>query len=272
MIKHIVICADDYGQNLAISQAIIDLISKERISATSCMTTSKDWIQHASWLVPYQDKIMMGLHFNLTEGQPLTSGFNFLSLYHLIIKSTLRRLDQQAIEKECHAQIDQFVTAVGQLPDFIDGHQHIHQFPIIRDAVLNVYEQRLRKQGAYLRSVYEPSFPRQGAFLKKWVLQLTGAAFKECLVKEGIPHNTSFSGIYPFASAKKYAHYFPHFLHKIKEGGLIMCHPGLQQDSTANDPIAFSRFKEYQYFMSEKYIQACFAAQVRLSFRGERGQ
>ena len=39
---------------------------------------------------------------------------------------------------EVATQVEAFVTAFGRPPDFIDGHQHVHLFPQVRDAVLKV--------------------------------------------------------------------------------------------------------------------------------------
>ena len=36
------------------------------------------------------------------------------------------------------ASCDAFVDAFGRAPDFIDGHQHVHLFPQVSDAVLDV--------------------------------------------------------------------------------------------------------------------------------------
>ncbi len=272
--KHIILCADDYGQNTSISQAIIELLEKKRLSATSCMVTSSDWIAHAKWLQPFQNQADIGLHFNLTEGKPLSSayklayGTEFMSLLQLLKKAYLSKLDVTAIEAECHAQLDRFEEGMGCLPDFMDGHQHIHQFPMIRDAFLTVYEQRLRQKNSYVRCVYDDwALLRifEPAYIKKLIIQLCGASvLKKQLSQRSIPYNASFSGIYQFAQASKYGQLFPRFLQQMHNNGVIMCHPGLpgQQD---RDPIALSRPHEYRYFLSEQFLKDCFSQQAVLA-------
>src|SRR5580693_851904 len=115
--KYIILCADDYGQTCAISQAIIDLLKSRRLTAISCMVTSSGWPLHAPWLIPYKNQVDIGLHFNLTEGK------GPLSL--LLLKSHLRQLHKHTIRAELNTQLDQFISAMGVLPDFIDGHQHV---------------------------------------------------------------------------------------------------------------------------------------------------
>lgn len=265
--KRIILCADDYGQNPGISQAIINLVKKQRLSAVSCLTTSPYWSESVLDLRIFQNKIDIGLHFNLTEGVPLSPlfkkkyGDHFMSLGTLLRKAFFRELDKKIIESECHAQIDQFATKLNRLPNFIDGHQHVHQFPVIRDAIFSVYEARFRSENkAYLRCT--DHWRSLFQWNKKMIIQLSGAAqFKRDVIRKQIPHNTSFSGIYSFHG--NYENIFPIFLKEIGDGGLIMCHPGLVSFNNS-DAISQAREKEYHYFMGASFQAACRAAQVEI--------
>lgn len=262
--KNIIFCADDYGQNSAISQAIIELLQKNRLSATSCLTTSDLWLAHAKWLHPFKNQADIGLHFNLTEGNPLSAQFKaFVPVNNLLVRSYLHFLDASAIEAELNAQLDRFIEGMGQYPQFVDGHQHIHQFPVVRKVFLKVYEKRLRAQKVYVRCVYDPSVWlrfRDSGYIKQCMIQLSGAyTFKKALMAKKIPHNQSFAGSYGFADAKDIAKMFPAFLERSKEGGLIMCHPGLEN---AEDPIGAARYQEFQYLSSDQFKQICSSSGV----------
>ncbi len=265
--KKITLCADDYGQNQSISQAIIALLEKNRLSATSCMTTVPMWPEHAKWLHPLAHQADIGLHFNLTEGKPLSdillNSHGFMPLSQLLIKSYWRLLNAAAIEAELNAQLDAFEAAMGCMPDFIDGHQHIHQLPVIRDVLLKVYNQRLRKTDCYIRCVHDSKIYLR-LNIKKWMIQLLGAGgFKKRITRDKIPHNSSFSGIYHFSKGGQYSRIFPRFLAQIKDRGIIMCHPGLAPVDKA-DVIAESRFHEYLYLESNQFVLDCFQAGVVL--------
>ncbi len=272
--KSIILCADDYGQNAAISQAIITLLKKKKLSATSCMATMPHWLAQAGWLAPLKDQADIGVHFNLTQGNPLSSewkaahGTTFPSLSVLLRQCYWRQLNKAAILAELHAQLDQFIVGVGRMPDFIDGHQHVHQFPVIRDLFLTLYHERLRPNACYVRCVYDPMTwlrVTEEAYIKRSVIQLCGAStFKRQLMRRNIPHNSSFSGIYHFAHAANYAKLFLRFLQHSVEGGLIMCHPGLAS-TQESDEIADSRPQEYQYFESEQFLMDCHQNQVIIS-------
>lgn len=264
MKKRIVLCADDYGQAPAISQGIINLLRLRRLSAVSCMTTTVHWGEHAQWLRPFYGSLDIGLHVNLTEGKALsgkyinTHGEVFRSLPRLLCDAFLRRLDKQAVLAECIAQIDKFAEITGFLPQFLDGHQHVHQFPVIREAIIEAYQQRLKNQNAYVRLVKEPfKFGDIYQAHKKIIIRLSGArALQDLLEKNNIDYNQSFAGIYDFRRARFYPRLFTEFLRSIQDKGLIMCHPGLY-DGHGGDPIASARYAEYQYFSGSRFQEDC---------------
>lgn len=262
--KNIILCADDYGQNIAVSQAIIMLLKQKRLSATSCLTTAIDWPLHASGLLPYKNQVDIGLHFNLTEGQPLSQNLRaaqgFMPLKQLILRAYSGRLQLDAIRAELNAQLDAFTAALGQLPHFIDGHQHIHQLPMVRNVLFDVYAKRLRGSSCYLRCTDTPQLflgLNNPAYLKSMLIQCLGArAFKAAVLAQQIPHNTGFGGVYAFAQAVFYPQIFRYFLTRITAGGIIMCHPGLEQEGST-DPIAEARYHEFCYFQGEQFLEDC---------------
>lgn len=269
MKKRIVLCADDYGQASAISQGILDLVKNNRLTAVSCMVNTGCFGEHVKWLLPYHSQIDIGLHFNLTEGQALSEkyikkhGSAFKPLSKLLLLAFTRGISLAAVEAECHAQIDKFHQETGFLPLYLDGHQHVHQFPIVRQAVLSVYEKRLRPHQAYVRLI-ESSMKNQGR-LKKMIIQLTGTkALKHLLIKNKIPFNQSFAGIYPFAQAEQYSQFFKQFLDEVSDGGIIMCHPALHSKENS-DAISDARFLEYQYFSSPQLLTDCREKAIILS-------
>lgn len=255
MKKRIVLCADDYGQAPAISQGILDLVKKGRLSAVSCLTTTPYWREHAAWLKPYQSQIDIGLHINLTE--------NKTPLPRLIGQALLRRLDKQALEVELNQQIEAFYEAMGFLPRFLDGHHHVHQLPVVRDAMLSVYEQRLKGESAYIR-VVNPKITAPDRVKKMIIYSLGSRTLMRELSSRNIQYNQSFSGIYGFGRAGDYAALFPAFLSEIEGSGIVMCHPGLPS-SLPNDPIAAARYLEYQYLAGIKLNIDCDANQCEIS-------
>ncbi|HSW71381.1 MAG TPA: ChbG/HpnK family deacetylase, partial [Gammaproteobacteria bacterium] len=240
--------------------------------SVSCLTTAPHWPTHSKWLKSFQTQVDLGLHFNLTEGKPISLAYrqrygeSFFPLSRLISQAFLRKLDEAVLQAECQAQLDCFISILGFLPDFIDGHQHIHQLPQVRKALLQVYERSLRDKKVYLRSVARMVKGRDfGTALKQKLIYCCGAlGFQKLLKQEAIPHNTDFAGVYSFSEAVAYPRILQHFLENIKDKGLIMCHPALEQKRSSKDPIAFARVQEYNYLASEDFARACHTLGIQL--------
>lgn len=264
--KTVVLCADDFGLNSGVSEGILKLVRKKRLSAVSCMTNMPDFVSYGQQLLSLKDQVKIGLHFNLTEGDLIVHPQKkCFSLSELLIKSHMHSVKLSFIAQEFLAQLEQFTGIMQRLPDFIDGHQHIHQFPVIRKVILDLYEQRLKDNGTSIRSVW-PSINLPQYRLKAKVLHLTGGkALAQQLIKLNIPHNRYFSGIYDFAAHANYRDLFRKWLCFTKENTLIMCHPGDGINTT--DTIAPARFKELNYFLSDEFLSDCDEYHVRLAYQ-----
>lgn len=274
MTKCIVLGADDYGQAEAVSRGIIDLILAGRLTATSSLVNGSDWPTQARWLAPCRSHADLGLHLNLTQGSPLSPAFHavygkhFPSLGRLLMQASLGRLSVAVVAAELQAQLQAFKDVLGFFPAYLDGHQHVHHFPVVRDALRQVYEAAgLKALRVRVRSVYRPVGWRELFHSPKaCLIQWTGAAQlrDEWLVPEGIPHNTSFEGIYSFGEAPRCRRHFQAFFQTIQSGGMIMCHPG-RESQDKSDPIAPTRYLEYTYLMSDAFLQDCDRAGVKLT-------
>lgn len=258
MTKGIVLCADDYGQAPSISEAIFELAKQRRLSAISCLVNTIYWPVHAGWLVSFEGQIDIGLHFNLTEGKALATGEPLVPLQSLLKLAQRRKLDRAWIKAELNAQLDMFIDIMGFIPDFIDGHQHVHQFPVIRDVFIEVYKERFPNKKPYIRTIsvhFSLSNIRHN--FKSLIILLSGAhRFKKRLRQQALPHNLSFSGIYPFDDKTPYRQWFQSFLKQVKAHGLIMCHPGFSTTDNL-DSIHKARQAEFDYLISDQFIQDC---------------
>lgn len=252
--KTLVLCADDYGLNPGVSQGIRALLAKKRLSATSCMVTFQDWPEQAELLAAHGQHAKLGLHFNLTEGYFLSKPeLPMTGLTPLIARAYLRQLDPGLIEAELSAQLDRFTQHLGRMPDFIDGHQHIQQLPLIRECFLKVYHQRFSAFKPWVRATW-PGVKTRHFSLKAGLLALLGGrSFQKLLQEAGIPHWPCFAGIHDFSNQHDYGDLFRSWLAAAPDQTLMMCHPGLEDP--APDPIAASRQREWAYLSSDRFIQ-----------------
>ncbi len=276
MSKRIIICADDFAQNEAISEGILSVARMKRINAISCLTNMPGWSDMSTALSVLKETHFIGLHINLTFGQPLSAkwrkheGEYFSGLSNVAKKSYLRKLEKDVVMAEIQAQIDVFTHNMHVYPDFIDGHQHIQQFPVIRQAVLDIHKKQMGhltketdsddlvadEHHSFFRHTYNswPDFFSFTGFPKCQLLAILGGRrFKHMLIREQMPTNTTFAGVYHFRHAANYRSYFQHFLKKTQDGGLIMCHPG-QQSNDLFDPLRGYRHHELNYLMSDLFL------------------
>lgn len=279
--KRIILCADDFALSPGVSAGITALANKKRISATSCMTTTPHWEKDAQQLQPLCGTIDVGLHFNLTEGTALsanpcsTTQQIFYSLSTVLMHALTLRINLEALRRELNAQLDAFIDITGHLPDFIDGHQHIHHLPGVRQVLLEVYQQRLSKSGCYIRCVF-PFISYNNTLwskqrIKEWVISLTGAKKMQALLqKNNIPHNSAFAGIYDFTKADHFSDIMTFWLKNVPDGTLIMCHPGYQIEKD-QDQLYNSRYKELAWLESPAFSDAARRWKITLSrFSGDK--
>jgi chitin disaccharide deacetylase len=270
-LKEILICADDYAFCPNNSQSIRELIQNKKINATSCMSDTKYWPQEAEKLkellkkIPKENQPLIGLHFSLTEPtissnyiKSLVSSKN-TSLLELLIRSKLKILSKKKISKILEYQLNNFIKHFGRYPDFIDGHQHVHQFPIIRSVLIKFHKKRNIETPFFIRSTY-PLYGSLDKF-KEFIINLSGAKkFRKLLKKNNILTNNGFAGLYKesvkYKSNKTISEAYFNFLENINNLGLIMCHPGRLTDNTSKetDPIYQRRVLEHNYFKSNKFI------------------
>lgn len=275
MTKQLIICADDFAQNPEISDGILILARNKRINAISCMVNDASWGDASQDLLDTTYNGYVGLHLNFTFGQPLSSvwrkneGEKFYSLPTLIKKLYLGKIQKSTLEAELQAQIDVFANAMHVYPDFLDGHQHVHQLPGLREALLNVHAKIMghatNEEIELDESDYCDSFFRNtsngrrdfftlSGFPKLQVLNILGGRkFKKLLTIQQIPTNASFAGVYNFKNARNYRRYFQRFLSQTQNGGIIMCHPG-SYSKDSSDPLHKYRHHELTYFMSDLFL------------------
>jgi predicted glycoside hydrolase/deacetylase ChbG (UPF0249 family) len=250
--KKIILCADDFGQNDVISQGIIQLVEKKRLNAVSCMVNGPAWPKYANALA--ETGVCAGLHLNFTHGQPLIKGYfsAFPSLIKLIAWCYLPRLSKSWVQQEIKAQILSFKEHFGRWPDFIDGHQHVHQLPIIRTSLLKVVSELAIKP--WFRVTYSMKNVTKGSWKAYALMCLGGHTWSKLLEKQGYSFPPDFAGDYSFHKNARFADIFSKAIQGLSDGGLMMCHPGLAGD-LAQDPIAYNRWMEFQYLDSEQFLK-----------------
>jgi predicted glycoside hydrolase/deacetylase ChbG (UPF0249 family) len=247
----LLVCADDYGMSAAVSQAILHLSSQARLSATSAMVLSPLWPEHAAWLQDQRGRLDVGLHLDWTSAFALAAGHG-LPLGRLMLASSARQLDASRVRSAIERQLDLFEDIWQAPPDHVDGHQHVHQFPVVREQLVQALLARYPQ--ASPRPWLRISRPlRPGLDLKARVIGLMGAAALNRLALEaGLPHSNWLTGIYDFSpEGSPFLSRMTEWLDQSRtaQAVVLMCHPGMAT-SDADDPIASARAREFDMLSS----------------------
>ncbi len=261
--KILLLHADDYGMAPGVGKAIRALIADGRLSGTSAMTVFKNWPEEAKRLQPYSGSVDVGMHFTLTDQQPLAdwSGYtssdrlpSFAQIIRLICSGSV---PGHVVQEEFDRQLDSFTKAFGSLPAYIDGHHHVHQLPIIREIVVRSVSAIQGSTPIFVRNCYvRPKLALQRGItpLKAIGLAVPGRGMVTCLKRYGLWTNSDFSGVYDLSGKVSYSILFQRFLVGANCGHLIMCHPGHVDEALSKvDSFTKPRSAEYEYFAGGQF-------------------
>jgi len=261
--SRIVLTADDYAMTGGVTAGILELAERGRIAATSAFVTTPHWTQDAPRLAAVRDRVAAGLHLNLTLGAPvgpmpkLAPGGRLPSIGDLTAEALKGRIDTDEIAAETTRQLERFEAAMGFAPDHVDGHQHAHALPGVRDGVIAALAARryarpplVRDPTDSLRSI----FARGGrAIPKAMALSWLSRGFGTLLRAAGFPTNDSFAGVTDFDPASAVRD----FAAAGTLGGplhLVMCHPGhVDAELRGLDPVTTRRAAELEALAADPY-------------------
>lgn len=247
--KRIVVCADDFGMNAEIDAGILSLAALGRLSATSCMAGAPMFRSDASALLA--SGLQAGLHLNFTEAMG-ASGL-FLPLSSLILRTYARRLNPDAVRGQILGQLDEFEDVMGRAPDFVDGHQHVHQLPQIRDILLEELARRYAGKLPWLRYTgmrAQPGIPSRLRHKARVIEALGAKRFARLARGRGFVLNAGFLGVYDFQGGEpNYAALLQSWVSHAQTGDLLMCHPAIRINEA--DGLGAQRVAEYRVLAGE---------------------
>jgi predicted glycoside hydrolase/deacetylase ChbG (UPF0249 family) len=263
--RPLVVCADDYGIAPGVDAAIRDLIAARRLSATSCMSAMRGWPAAASALqqTTRGTAADVGLHLTLTDQAPASRGGALARdgrlppLSRLLPQALAGRLPTAAVRDELRAQLDVFEDAWGAPPDHLDGHQHVHLLPGVRDLVVDELLHRYPRGRVWVRDCVEAPrrcLRRGVAAGKALFIAALGAGLRRRLRAAGIPANEGFSGLHDFSLASPFRARMQRFLAEAGPRPLVHVHPG-QVDAAlvACDALTAPREAELAYLASPAF-------------------
>ncbi|WP_296195066.1 MULTISPECIES: ChbG/HpnK family deacetylase [unclassified Psychrobacter] len=266
--RSVIINVDDLGLSTAVNDAVIHLAELGRIGASSYMVGGTITDSNINRL--NQLNVDIGLHLDLTGIFPSALRG---SLKSIIIASYLRHFNPMQVSDVIKQQLDGFEERFNRAPIFIDGHQHIHQFPVIREGLIkeltNRYSDEIAKDMLSAR-VTTPLIND----VKSWIIYILGGyAWRKSCQHHQILTNDKFGGVYGFdADRQQLAMLWEKWLQSAPchtanvLPTLIMCHPAIPDSGSDSwqDEIKGAREIEYEWLISEDFEELLAQYEVKL--------
>ncbi len=251
---NVILCADDFAITEGVSSGIEELARARRLSATSAIVTMPAWQASAPRLRELRPFVAVGLHLNLTLGNPLgpapllAPDGEFQDNMTLLRRCATGAIGTGEIAAEIGRQLAHFEEGLGVQPDFIDGHQHVHVLPRVRHALLQILQARYRDRLPLVRDPADRTIDilrRRTAVHKAIVIHTLARGFGAKMRAAGFPTNRGFSGVSPFDLNIPFEQELARFFSVRGPRHLVMCHPGYPDAALAElDPVVERRRHE----------------------------
>jgi|YNPNPStandDraft_1061719.scaffolds.fasta_scaffold20164_2 predicted glycoside hydrolase/deacetylase ChbG (UPF0249 family) len=146
--KYLIVNADDLGADPGRNKGILEGIKAGVITSVSVLPNGPASQEAMQWIQRHgRGSVSVGLHLNLSEGRPLSSGLVRLvgsEGCFLGKKTSLRLLLQKKdhslkkeVAQELEAQLE-WALSWGVPMTHINGHQHVHVFPAVVDSLISI--------------------------------------------------------------------------------------------------------------------------------------
>lgn len=142
----LVVTGDDFGYCPQRNQGLVECFLSGGITTVSLLVNGSAALQAAE--LANRHNIPIGLHANLSEGAPVCPALQLSSLvdHHGLFHGKMgfrhclerEHICLSQVEMELRAQVRRFSELTGHLPQHMDGHQHVHVLPGVRQVFAQV--------------------------------------------------------------------------------------------------------------------------------------
>ena len=266
----VIINADDYAMDDGVDAAILALARRGVVTATSVMALSPSWPKSGHRLA--EVAISRGLHLDLTSPFAAAEESTIARpLPHLMAAAFAHRLSHPALRQMIDRQLSRFEAVTRSPPDFVDGHQHVHQLPGIREELLAALRERYGKAAAAIG--LRLCLTRRWRGLKAAIIAGTGARpLARLAAAGGHPANSDFAGVYGFSAQENLPRLWRRWLAGlVGERPLIMCHVAADGGASgAADGIRAARLNESKWLGSSAFHELCAELGIECTARCRR--
>ncbi|MET3179063.1 UNVERIFIED_ORG: putative glycoside hydrolase/deacetylase ChbG (UPF0249 family) [Variovorax guangxiensis] len=261
--RYLCICADDFGMSAGINSAVLDLAEQGKISATGGMVRREAWLAGARMLRRLDPaQFDTGLHLDLTR--PARAGAPEPGLGGLLARTYTRTVFAPGLQADIRDQLTRFEDAMGRAPAFVDGHRHVHQFPVVRELLVEEIARRYAGAPPWIRST-APGWRHGPDRLKVRVIHsLGGSRLNALAAKRGIPTSSRLLGVYDFSGdMEQHEQRLSDWLSACRTGDVLMCHPST--GIVSGDPHGSARQREYTALLGLQLAMAGGSGRIELA-------
>lgn len=285
--KYLIVNADDFGMTAGVNRAVAEGHRRGIVTSATVMANMPGF-DEAVLLAQENPRLGVGLHFNITQGEPVADGAKVRSLLNarglftgtstaLARRSLVGKLRTDEVVIELRAQLEKALGA-GLKLTHLDSHKHAHALPQVFEAVART----LPEYGiSAVRMMLEA--PRLGGSLKVvkqgavgvGVARLCRANLAACR-RAGLTTTDAFFGIARTGFWTK--RWLINLIENLPDGvSELMCHPGYEDERADPVPtrLRASRVEELR-LLTDPEIRGLIAARgvrlVNFSFLTEEGR
>jgi chitin disaccharide deacetylase len=279
--KRLIVNADDLGADEARNAGIFEAIAAGVVTSVSILPTGPA-IADAIRRIRSENlrRISLGIHFNLSEGRPLSSGLRLLTAPDGCFpgkkpaQRLLARREDADLDGEIRGELEAQIAALqneGIRIDHLDGHQHVHIFPAAAGPCLDAARAHCIP---WIRVPEEPENKSESSKLIPGLIEeaclFSGHAHnaRPLFRASGILSTDHFRGLY--LKGRWPASAWMEFLNSIPDGLIeMMVHPGRATRNPDAGPFSgFStsdREKELEALTDGRFRDALLKTGVELS-------
>lgn len=142
----LIVNADDFGISEGVNRAILEAHQRGILTSTTAMANMPSF-EHAAQLALEHPTLGVGVHLNLTTGNPLLPRAQvptlvgdegrLLPMSQVVRGLTFGRLDHRQMEMELSAQVEKMMEA-GLRITHLDSHHHLHVHPVLQPIAVRI--------------------------------------------------------------------------------------------------------------------------------------
>ena len=272
--KHLILNADDYGMNEAVSRGILEAAAGGALRSTTAMASCGDLDRAMDELAESGRALDVGIHLNLSWGSPLSRPEDIPSLVdgegrfhsraHLMSRAIAGSVSWEEACREFRLQCERLATRVDRITH-LDGHHHVHSFPTICRAAervareFNIPYVRTPREGLWSPWYWSPA--------RRMAIALFSASGKGYWRSRGFNTSDYFGG-FALGGVDGFENRWLKTLASLPDGICeIMVHPGYS--SSENDSYDVERSVELEWLKGEEFMNAARESNVTFSSFGE---